>query len=337
MKTNLQLSIIIPFYNVEKYIAECLDSVYAQDMPESEYEVICVNDCSPDNSREIVLAYQKKHDNLILIEHETNKMLGAARNTGLRAAKGDYVWFIDSDDYIEINVFRKLLNRLFSNDLEILQFNIQKVTDEKEFLETIFFPVQIKIITGLSYCKEYLFSNWNLSAWNRIYKRVLLIDNLFYYPEGVFYEDSVHSLNSLFACNRFSYLTDVIYFYRMTPTSIMNTNNESGIKLADRVLLNIDSINCVYYHYPDSEIEFRDKFINSNIWALNKMIKKILFLTKKERFLYYESINKMNLAVIKDYMKWQNFIFYKYPKLIKTVLLFISPLLRLIKYAKIRV
>ena len=93
----MKLSIIIPFYKVERYIAECLDSVFAQDIPESEYEVICVNDCSPDGSRAIVLEYQKKHKNLVIIEHEKNMMLGAARNTGLRAAKGDFVWFIDSE------------------------------------------------------------------------------------------------------------------------------------------------------------------------------------------------------------------------------------------------
>ncbi len=83
----LKLSFIVPFYNVEKHIARCLDSLYNQDIPESEYEVICVNDCSPDNSRDIVLQYKKQHSNLILVEHERNKKLGAARNTGLRKAK----------------------------------------------------------------------------------------------------------------------------------------------------------------------------------------------------------------------------------------------------------
>ena len=74
----IRLSIIIPFYNVEKYIAECLDSVYNQDIPEEEYEVICVNDASPDNSRDIVLEYQKKHSNLILVEHEARTLRNSA-------------------------------------------------------------------------------------------------------------------------------------------------------------------------------------------------------------------------------------------------------------------
>ena len=96
----IRLSIIIPFYNVEQYIAQCLDSVYRQDIPEEEYEVICVDDCSQDGSLEIVKQYQKKHVNLILLKHEVNKKLGAARNTGFNTAKGNYIWHVDSDDKI---------------------------------------------------------------------------------------------------------------------------------------------------------------------------------------------------------------------------------------------
>ena len=105
----LRLSIIIPFYNVEQYIAECLDSVYQQNIPEEEYEVICVNDASHDHSREIVLEYQKLHSNLVLVEHEFNRKLGAARNTGRAVAKGNYIWNVDSDDKIELNCLGKLL------------------------------------------------------------------------------------------------------------------------------------------------------------------------------------------------------------------------------------
>jgi len=111
---------------LEKYIAECLDSVYNQDIPETEYEVICVNDCSPDNSRAIVLEYQKKHSNLRLIEHETNKMLGGARNTGLRAAQGEYIWFVDSDDFVGENIISCLLKYSNDNKLDILNFNYAK-------------------------------------------------------------------------------------------------------------------------------------------------------------------------------------------------------------------
>ena len=117
-----RLSIVIPFYNVEKHIAECLDSVYNQDIPEDEYEVICVNDASPDHSRDIVLEYRKKHSNLILIEHEVNKKLGAARNTGRRVARGKYLWNVDSDDMIAPNCMKEMLETCEENDLDLLLF-----------------------------------------------------------------------------------------------------------------------------------------------------------------------------------------------------------------------
>jgi len=106
----ISLSFIVPFYNVEKYIGACLDSLYAQDISEEEYEVICVDDCSPDKSRDIVLKFQRKHDNLKLITHEENKCLGGARNTGINVAKGKYLWFVDSDDMIRPNCLKTLIS-----------------------------------------------------------------------------------------------------------------------------------------------------------------------------------------------------------------------------------
>ena len=105
-----RLSIIIPFYNVEQYITQCLDSVYAQDIPEEEYEVICVDDCSPDNSIAIVEEYAKQHSNLIIVRNKYNRKLGGARNAGMEVATGQYVWYVDSDDYISENCLAYLLN-----------------------------------------------------------------------------------------------------------------------------------------------------------------------------------------------------------------------------------
>ena len=102
-ETKIKISFILPFYGVERYIGKCLESIYQQDIPEDQYEVICINDCSPDDSEKVVLQYAEKHANLQLIKHDVNKKLGAARNTGLKAARGKYVWFIDTDDYIKEN------------------------------------------------------------------------------------------------------------------------------------------------------------------------------------------------------------------------------------------
>ena len=96
----LLLSVIVPFYNVERFISECLDSVFDQDIPLSEYEVICVNDGSPDNCAQILAEYEQKYPGIFRVITQENRGLGEARNTGMKVAQGEYIAFVDSDDYV---------------------------------------------------------------------------------------------------------------------------------------------------------------------------------------------------------------------------------------------
>ena len=127
----IRLSYILPCYNIERFVGKCLDSIYNQSLPETDFEVICVNDCSPDGTRDVVVEYQKKHKNLILIDHEKNKRVGAARNTGFYAAKGEYVWFIDPDDLLHENAATELLHLLDEDQLDFIQFNHDWMTEQE--------------------------------------------------------------------------------------------------------------------------------------------------------------------------------------------------------------
>lgn len=149
----LRLSIIIPFYNVEQYIAQCLDSVFDQDIPLDEYEVICVNDGSPDHSRDIVLDYMKRYPNLRLIEHEHNKKLGAARNTGRKAARGKYIWNVDSDDMIVPNCLGAMLNACEAGDLEVLEFGTVFFQDDKKSIMP-HVPSTARVVKGVEYLEN---------------------------------------------------------------------------------------------------------------------------------------------------------------------------------------
>lgn len=117
------LSFIIPIYNAERYLTECLGSIYATSVDEHAFEVICVNDCSSDNSHEVVLEYEKEHKNLVLIDHTENKNAGGACNTGLQAARGECVWFVDADDTVAPNALKTILETCETNDLDALCFN----------------------------------------------------------------------------------------------------------------------------------------------------------------------------------------------------------------------
>ena len=109
----MKLSVIIPVYNAAAFIGRALDSIYSQGMKEEDFEVICVDDCSPDNSYEVMMGYlhEGHHpENLIILRHSVNKRTGGARNTGIRAARGKWILFLDPDDFYLPDTLNKLLD-----------------------------------------------------------------------------------------------------------------------------------------------------------------------------------------------------------------------------------
>lgn len=122
------LSFVIPVYNGEKYLAECLDSLLTQDVPESEFEIICVDDASTDGSCDVIRDYQKQHDNVVLIEQ--SHRADFPRNVGLFHAKGDYVWFIDQDDLVCPNCLVELKQKLIESNCDRLVFRYYEFVEE---------------------------------------------------------------------------------------------------------------------------------------------------------------------------------------------------------------
>ena len=127
----IKLSIIVPIYGVEQYLCKCVDSLLAQDLPASDYEIILVDDESPDACPQICDEYAKEHANIRVI-HQTNAGLSAARNAGLKVAKGEYVCFVDSDDYWEENVLGGLMEQVERDNLDVLRFDYKNVNEQYE-------------------------------------------------------------------------------------------------------------------------------------------------------------------------------------------------------------
>lgn len=217
---RILLSIIIPFYNVEKYISACLDSVFNQDIPLSEYEVICVNDASPDNSREIVLKYMERYPNLILIEHDKNKKLGAARNTGRRIAKGKYIWNVDSDDMIASNCLMNLLSECENNQLDILLFNYCSFNGD--IMKEDMTLSNSLCTTGLDFISEFHDNNISkfCSVWKQIYNKSFLDRHNLYSPEINMGEDVPFSFSAMALANKVKSIHDCCYKYRINENSL---------------------------------------------------------------------------------------------------------------------
>ena len=126
------LSFIIPIYNCEKYICECLDSCLEQNINASDYEIICINDGSTDNSSKILEYYAQKHTNIFLI-NKSNGGVSIARNKGIEASKGDYIWFLDADDFIQENILadlKSIANRDSSDRIKVQSFTFFSQLDE---------------------------------------------------------------------------------------------------------------------------------------------------------------------------------------------------------------
>jgi glycosyltransferase involved in cell wall biosynthesis len=129
----MKLSIIIPIYKVEKYISKCLDSIVSQKFHLNEYEIICINDGSPDNSKEIVLEYQNRYSNIQFIDQE-NQGVSVARNKGLDVAKGEYILFIDPDDSIYENSLKSIINCAKKNNLDILYLSLELFDEDDNYI-----------------------------------------------------------------------------------------------------------------------------------------------------------------------------------------------------------
>lgn len=217
------LSVVIPFYNVEKYIAQCLDSVFNQDIPEEEYEVICVNDASPDHSRSIVLEYQKKHSNLVLVEHDDNRKLGAARNTGRKVAQGKYIWNVDSDDIVEPNCFGCILNLCESKALDVLIFRNKylcgsEVLDNyKKTWKEISEPVP-----GFVFWKDQCLNDPGVicPVWNKVFRKDYLDEKGIYSPEINMGEDVPFSIEAVLFASRVFAVNEQYYIHRDNAESL---------------------------------------------------------------------------------------------------------------------
>ena len=213
------VSIIVPIYNVAPYIEACLKSVFRQTY--KNIELILVDDCGNDNSIEIakgVIAKQGQDFNIKLISHKFNRGLSAARNTGLKAATGEYVFFLDSDDTIPSNCINDLIVPLHEDIFDIIVGDYSIINQDKSIslLQLDNGPIKgnNNILSCFSTGKCYLM------AWNKLLNRKFLIDNNLFFKEGILHEDILWSYQ-LACCAKLMYIVkNTTYFYLIRSGSI---------------------------------------------------------------------------------------------------------------------
>lgn len=219
----LTISIIIPVYKVEAYIEECLASVVAQSDAKANIECIIVDDCSPDGSMNIVQRFVDNYQGAIqfrLLCHEVNRGISAARNTGVDAATGDYVFFIDSDDYLMEHGLKTLVDGLLANpDADVVLGNILFlgknvfIKRKEPFLLLSKNERLSALVNSLITC----------NSWNRLVRRSVLIDHRIFFKEGIIFEDYPWSYQLMAVVQKVLVLPQVTYYYRPNANSIMHS------------------------------------------------------------------------------------------------------------------
>ena len=221
----VSISIVIPVYHVEPYIQRCLESVMAQDKAEANIECILVDDCGQDCSMAIARATVANYQGSItfrIVSHKENRGLSAARNTGLSQATGDYVMFIDSDDYLlpdSISYFLENLER--HPDVDIVMGNVRNCKDGGLMIRNISEPWLID--QPDIFFRRVLHHQIYLYAWNKLIRRDVLTRNGILFEEGTIYEDQLWSYLVFSCVSTVLLLPNITYIYENNPNSIVNT------------------------------------------------------------------------------------------------------------------
>ncbi|WP_146102820.1 bifunctional glycosyltransferase/CDP-glycerol:glycerophosphate glycerophosphotransferase [Pradoshia eiseniae] len=209
-RLNPKISVILPVYNVEEYLEECLESLVAQSM--KDFEVIMVDDGSLDGSRDIMAEYSNTYHNFIAIYKE-NGGLGHARNYGVSYASGDYIIFMDSDDYIADKAYELLLNSAENSGSDIVIGNVRRFNSTREFASGLHRKVFKETIIGTHITKNQELM-YDTTAWNKLYKKSFWDEHQFAFPEGILYEDIPVTIPAHFLSKSTDILSEVIYYWR---------------------------------------------------------------------------------------------------------------------------
>ncbi len=240
--TKINISIIIPVYKVEAYIERCIESVATQDGIGSAYNLECilVDDCTPDKSMEIakkaITPYQNIH--FICLQHETNRGLSIARNTGLEYATGEYIMFIDSDDYLLPNCLKSFTNEIIKDPAldMVIGSTINKNNIDirkRELLEG-----RESIIYG------FLAMKYFITVWNKLIRRKCITENNLLFIEGIYLQDQPWLYSLVFHINSMLLLPNTTYYYEDAPDSASH-----GALTPEKAQRYVNSWNTVFEYY----------------------------------------------------------------------------------------
>ena len=323
----VKISVIIPVFNVENYLARCLDSVINQTL--KDIEIICVDDGSTDNSFNILNDY-KNSDDRIQVYQQENGGHSVATNTGLKYVTGDYIFFVDSDDWIELDALEKLYNNAIENDSDLVLYDSIEHLPENQFRER-----RYGILNGLKNeifdykSEKRLILNSYYVQWSKLYKTYFFRQHNLKLPDFRLYEDIGLNVAAITFAKRITYLPEILYHYnRLNDSSLQNTKVEMNrskiifdvIFYIERFLIENNLFNYLELNFLEFKIK-QPKIIFEN---LDDASKEDFYQDLRNCFLSIDSNPKklsllpfefysffVHIITLKNYEQYSNFSFYK--------------------------
>lgn len=274
----VKISIILPVYNMERYLSECMESIINQTF--SDFEVICIDDGSTDSSPEILKDYKDKDSRVRIITQE-NMGLSCARNAGMDEAAGEYIYFIDSDDYINPNALETMVNLCERHDLDLLIFKLVNFDDKtgEENPHYSDMPFLLDLGDAFTYrdFDDYLFKV-DVTVSTKFFKRQLIINRRF--PEGLIFEDNAFIFDYIFDAQRIFFLDECLYHRRVREGSIITLASKNHCDLIEiyriiedkfksrgiyeeyRERLFMRKIDSIYYRFTTIDSKFKAEYFD---------------------------------------------------------------------------
>lgn len=326
------ISFILPVYNVEKYITRCLDSIYALSLEIEQFEVLCIDDCSTDTSVLIIEAYQQRYNNLRLIKHKQNARQGAARNTGIRNAQGQYCMLVDADDSMPLVDILSHVQYMQQHNLELLLGKANVIGCNGEITQWGNSPVEeSRIMKGPEiFIEEYIHKVAFGVVWLGIYK-MELVKRISPFLENIQYEDTDWTLRCAYEAQLLQYRPIVLYNYHNNPATTTTTKSIRSLIERTKQSLRIYEWAQTTTHLKDAVVFAAEDYGTWNLRGISSLI-KYSFL---ERRVFYKSFTQTEFEII---TKWEggNYtkLLLRFPFLSQLILIILHPCYRIFKMIK---
>jgi glycosyltransferase involved in cell wall biosynthesis len=293
------ISFILPCFNVALYVGRCIESIERQDIPLESYEIICVDDCSTDDTRGVIKEYQTRYDNILLYCHKHNKNAGGARNTGLSFAKGKYIWFVDPDDCIIPNVLSRLCSVADERNTEMLLFNLQLTSENGALKLSSKYQDINRCVSGVDFVSLYC-DNQGLyevaSHVSCIFRRSFLQRNLLFYPVIRSSQDVVFIWNSVLAVSHLSSISDICYHVFRRPMSttgsIGKISPESIISAS--LLYSVELINLAEKYHEIVPIKIINTLYYDAKLSVNNDSRTVFQLGRQDLIVFYRMMSSFS-------------------------------------------